>query len=118
MSTRTTHPALPDADVQYPICGACGDETEHDGDSFRCYACRLAFDSNTLQAEYDDELDEPCGAPCTNEYHGDERIKPGWTFACEPCALPQGHTSEHWTPCTPAPIHADAMSAPVREGQK
>lgn len=90
---------LPRADMQYPSCGSCGGETYHDADSFRCDDCRLAFDSNNLEAEYADEEDATCGAACANFWHDDNMIRSGWGYDCGTCILPAGHTSDHFTGC-------------------
>ena len=91
---------LPAAEPQNPSCGACRCETTFD-DGFACFDCGLIFDGDYLDASYIDEDAEPCGHPCGNYWHGPDLIKPGWSYACHPCALPTGHTSDHWTPCEP-----------------
>jgi hypothetical protein len=89
---------LPPAEPQNPSCGACGAETDFDGDSFVCQECQLSFDPNDLTAEYLDPETAPCSYACDNFWH-----LPGQAtvhgFDCEPCALPAGHTSLHWTAC-------------------
>lgn len=93
---------LPSCSIQYPSCGACGCHTDYDGDTFYCDDCRLDYgrgeDGET--ATYRDEEAGPCGTPCDNEWHGPDKIRGGWTYLCQPCALPAGHTSDHWTNCS------------------
>ena len=96
-----THPTNPVASLaaewNYPMCGSCAAETEHDGDYFYCGGCGLDFDPGDLQASYRDEDAKPCDAPCGNTYH---QASPAFPYDCAPCALPSGHTTEdHWNPC-------------------
>ena len=92
MTTRR----LPHCESQYPACGACGDETCHDGGTFYCDECGLDYgdgEDGTV-ATYRDETAPPCDEPCTNDWHGSRDLGP---YECIPCALPKGHTSRHWT---------------------
>jgi len=91
-------PVLPAADWQTPSCGACGSDTEYD-DAFVCHSCGLQFDREDLSASYLDDEIEACGAACDNWWHGDDLIRPGRQYECGTCALPTGHTSDHWTNC-------------------
>ena len=86
---------LPSAEFQNPSCGACFRETRHDGDGFVCGACGLAFDNDDLEASFLDDSHEPCGEPCGDQWHRDKLMP----MKCHPCALPKGHTSDHWTGC-------------------
>lgn len=89
--------SLPKCAVQHPACGACGDDTEHDGDSFYCDGCDLDYgngdDGNEAQFR-DEELPE-CGKPCDNGWHDAEHLD----LECTPCKLPAGHRNWHWTDC-------------------
>lgn len=58
--------------LQYPLCGACHVELDHDGDSFTCPSCRTSWDSNagdgdsgTLYAEWSGE--QPAGEILTED---------------------------------------------------
>lgn len=89
--------SLPVCAVQYPSCGACGGETEHDGDSFYCDDCQLDYgngdDGN--EAQFRDEEILPCGKPCDNTWHGPKHFD----LECTPCRLPATHTDMCWTDC-------------------
>lgn len=104
---------LPMAEVQYPLCGACHEETWHDGDDLRCDGCLLCFDSTTMEASYLDPNEKPCGAPCGNTWHQPNPINLGWGYECQPCALPAGHHDgdpkdyQHWHDCRPVRIGGD-----------
>lgn len=93
---------LPSCAVQSPACGACGADTEHDGDSFVCYDCGLNYGEGRedVPAEYIDEELEPCGRECDNYWHKEGRL--GVVMACEPCKLPAGHKPDCWTDCEAA----------------
>ena len=89
---------LPTCTVQYPSCGACGGDTDYDGDSFYCEGCQLDYgdgEDGTV-ATFLDEGTPACGKPCTNEWH--RTVTPR---DCRPCQLPNTHTGHHWTGCTP-----------------
>lgn len=90
---------LPDAQMQNPACGACGSETSDQGDEYVCEDCQLAFDHDDLDARFLNPDVEPCGRPCDNWWHGDNRIRSGLGFDCGTCHLPAGHVSMHWTGC-------------------
>ncbi len=90
---------LPDAQPQEPSCGACASETYFDGDVFVCEDCQLVFDKDDFSASFLDESVEPCGTPCGNWWHGDNRIKPGIGYDCGTCHLPTGHAGMCWTGC-------------------
>ena len=96
MSDRT----LPTCSVQYPICGACGADCDHDGDTFYCEPCGLDYGEGREDepATFRDGEAPACGEPCNNSWHQDGAM-PEYVFACLPCALPAGHTSDHWTDC-------------------
>jgi len=100
--------ALPSAEHQSPSCGACGSETTFDGDDFVCEDCQLAFEPNYLNASFLNPEAEPCGSPCDNSWHGDHKIKRGFGYDCNPCQLPAGHESFHWTGCQSKPLTAAA----------
>lgn len=104
MSTITDQ--LPMAEMQYPTCGACSGETYHDGDSLRCDDCKLRFDSSSLEAEYNNEDDEACGASCGNFWHGPGRIRDEYAYDCGTCILPVDHSSAHHTDCKPRKIES------------
>lgn len=93
--------SLPTCSVQYPSCGACHGETQYDGDSFYCEDCCLDYGDgeDSTEATFRDEEAEPCGNPCDNYFHGPHEICEGKGYDCRPCALPDGHTSPHWTNC-------------------
>lgn len=92
--------SLPNCSIQNPSCGACYGETMHDGDSYYCEDCLLDYgDGAETEATFRDEEAEACGNPCSNHWHGPDKIRPGTSYECHPCALPAGHTSDHWTPC-------------------
>lgn len=71
------HPAVrlaaaPQLVLQYPLCGACTVELDHDGDSFVCPSCRTSWDPNagdgdtgTLCADWSGE--QPPGEVLTEE---------------------------------------------------
>lgn len=93
--------SLPAAVPRMPDCGVCGKETwsDGDGDVYRCEDCALLFDQDTLHPRFADPTAPLCGAPCVNRWHEPNRIRPGVTFTCRGCALPDGHESNHWTGC-------------------
>lgn len=91
--------ALPAAEHQSPACGACGAETWFDGDSFICDDCQLQFDPENLGASFLDSDAEACGKPCDNTWHGDNKIRLGIGYDCNPCQLQTGHKSLCWTGC-------------------
>jgi|SRR5699024_10387978 len=35
----------------YPTCPRCYEETDHDGDSFRCYGCKVSWNPNNQDDE-------------------------------------------------------------------
>ena len=86
---------LPGCIVQYPACGCCGSDTEHDGDSFYCDDCGLDFGrgDESEPAEFRDEEEQACGKACDNSWH------PSLGLTCGPCLLPASHTSDCWTGC-------------------
>ena len=88
---------LPQGEYQYPVCGACGDELDHDG-GFYCESCGLSYDDE-LHPSYTDDTAPPCGKPCTNEWHAIAATRQDTRIRCYPCALPKGHTSSCWTGC-------------------
>lgn len=93
---------LPRAEVQHPACGACFRETWNNGDALVCDDCQLRFNPVHLEASYLDEDAEPCGKPCTNDWHGPHLIKNGYGYECSPCTLPDTHKTgglSHWCPC-------------------
>lgn len=93
---------LPSCSVTYPTCGACYEETAHDGDDFYCGPCGLTYgDGGENEAEFIEPQDDPCARPCTNPHHEAHNIRANLSFNCEPCKLPAGHTSDCWTDCTP-----------------
>ena len=98
-----SEPSLPAARRLPPACGACGVDTERDHESFVCESCGLRFDRTSLAASYLDQFARPCGQPCSNWWHGDDRIQQGVRFECGSCVLPAGHESGHWTGCTRKP---------------
>jgi hypothetical protein len=97
--------SLPAATRENPACGACGRETEFDGDDFACYECQLTFDPSYLEASFLDPEQPVCGEPCSNYWHTDEaKLRPGHHYVCATCELPKGHGSEHWTDCQVVPV--------------
>jgi hypothetical protein len=94
---------LPPAELQYPTCGACKAETSHDGDSFACYDCGLAFSEGDLTAQYINPDAKMCGSPCDNFWHRPGKIA-GMAFDCGTCQLPTGHASHHYTNCAASRI--------------
>lgn len=98
--------SLPVCSIQYPTCGACGGETEWDCDGICCKPCGLYYGKgeDQTEAEFLDETDEPCGKPCDNYWHGDEKITSKYRYECTACKLPEGHTSDHWSDCKPVRI--------------
>ena len=90
---------LPSATQESPICSACGNETTFD-DGLVCFHCCLTFDAD-LVPSFMDDYDETCAAPCSNGWHKPHAIRKDITYDCQPCALPRGHTSNHWTGCVP-----------------
>ena len=95
-----TGPILPACSIQSPSCGACGEETSHDGDVFYCWPCELDYGDGAdgTTATYRSPDTPPCGRPCTNEWH--TSLGP---YDCTPCQLPAGHKAAHWTACLPSP---------------
>lgn len=106
--------SLPDAKPQNPACGCCGVETDelYLEDEFACQDCGLVFDALTNEAAFLASETPTCGAPCDNTWHRPHAITHGVGFACNPCQLPLGHTSMHWTGCAEVSIgdHLDAYS--------
>ena len=90
---------LPDATYPHPTCGTCGSETVLECGTFFCYECDLTFDPDDLTATYRDPAAEACSHPCENTWHQPHAIKQGHGYDCQPCALPAGHESLHWTGC-------------------
>lgn len=101
--------SLPNAEHRTPACGACGGDAEcEEPGVFTCEDCRLDFTGPDLVAEFRNDSDETCGEPCDNWWHGPERIRRKVDFQCNPCALPKGHTADHWTGCRSVLIEGDA----------
>lgn len=94
---------LPLCSVQYPACGSCGGETDHDGDSFYCDECGLDYGDgdDCTPATFRDEEEERCANPCDNQWHNSIDIGP---YDCGICQLPASHKGSHWTNCKPT-IH-------------
>jgi hypothetical protein len=92
--------SLPTCKVQNPACGACGMDTDFDGDSFACYDCGLNYfeGDDYTEAEFLEEV-SACGVECSNGWHK----TPSFDLACEPCKLPKGHKSMCWTDCKDKP---------------
>ncbi|UXE05419.1 hypothetical protein SEA_RENNA12_68 [Arthrobacter phage Renna12] len=86
---------LPSCIVQSPACGACGSDTEHDGDSFVCFDCGLNYGEGREDepATFLDEELPACGKACDNSWH------PTLGLTCGECKLPEGHKSDCWTDC-------------------
>lgn len=96
--------SLPHAEHQYPSCGACGGDTDRDGDDYYCDDCGLTFVGNDLTPEFRDPDDSVCGVPCGNTWHRPGALWKGTTFDCGTCELPKGHASPfHWTDCKTRP---------------
>lgn len=96
-------PNLPYCRAQNPACGACGSDTDFDGDVFVCWGCCLNYGDGEDEtvAEFLDEETAACNIPCSNFWHGDNMIAKGGGYDCNPCALPNGHENMHWTNCQP-----------------
>lgn len=47
---------LPDLTIQYPICGGCGHEVDHDGESFVCYRCLVTWPTNASDGDKADHF--------------------------------------------------------------
>lgn len=92
---------LPYCTTQNPACGACGLDTTLDDDRFICDECGLNYGAGDGygRAEFLNEEAQVCGAACSNDWHGDGKIRREWSYNCHPCRLPEGHTSDHWTDC-------------------
>lgn len=83
-----------------PACDACGGETTSEDVDWTCQDCGIYWDPEDLStAHYLDDTTPACGESCPGtHYTGDGR----WTWTCQPCNLPAGHTSRpHHHPCTP-----------------
>ena len=93
---------LPTCSVRYPTCGACGCETDHDGDTYYCDLCGFDYGdgADDTTATYRAPDADPCGEPCSNSWHGSRDLGP---YDCTPCQLPAGHKAAHWTACRPSP---------------
>lgn len=85
-------------------CQHCLGELDHDGDNYTCANCRVYFSESTTEAYYLDDDAAPCAqpypypTPVHDHYvdrHGTDRAYVRHDF---PCALPSGHTSEHYHP--------------------
>lgn len=89
---------LPTVTVIHPLCGACQNSTQHDGESFWCDVCGLDYGDGTRDtpATFRDEDEAPCGVACGNQWHNGPD-----PHDCTPCQLPAGHMSVHWTACAP-----------------
>lgn len=104
--SRVEPQGMPSCRMQYPLCGACDEETTHDGDSLICDPCRLDYGTGedgttaSYSFSYDDDP-QPCGAACAEEYHADSYRSKGslYVYVCVTCVLPAGHTSDHYAPC-------------------
>ena len=88
---------LPYAEHQFPLCGACGGETWHDGDVLRCDDCGLDYGDGNRAALYLDDAAEPCGTAYVFG-HGRVRLPVGDPYQYTDCPLPRGHVSEHYHP--------------------
>ena len=95
----TGKPNLPACSPQYPRCGACADELDHDGDVLYCEACRLDYPDHTGDgaADYRHEDDEPCGEP-PDESDAAFYARVPYPMRLMPCALPAPHTSDCYHP--------------------
>ena len=93
---------LPTCSFHHPTCGACGTETDYDGDSYFCDLCDLDYGDGTddTTATYYTPDAKPCGARCRNPWHGSPSLGP---YDCTPCQLPAGHKAAHWSACRPSP---------------
>ena len=87
---------LPGAIMHNPNCGACHEETQHDGDDFYCEGCGIGYSSRDPEQPgwYRDEETTPCGATSTNESYEKLHANSRWyRFINHPCPLPRGHAS-------------------------
>lgn len=84
-----------------PTCGACGDETDWDGDSFVCYTCGLDYGDGKdgTPASYIDPSARRCGRPCGRKWHK-QLVQ---ISTCGTCVLPNGHGDECYTDCQVVP---------------
>lgn len=84
---------LPYPIATYPLCGACEQETSHDGDSFVCEPCGLDYGegSESDRAKFLDPGTSECGAISISAA---DWGRLGITES--PCSLPNGHRSSHW----------------------
>jgi len=95
--------SLPSCSYNYPSCGSCYGDLRYEDTSFYCEECQLDYGDgdDETQATFIDPEAKPCGKPCSNYWHGDHKLGKGYGYECGKCELPEGHTSECWTQCTP-----------------
>lgn len=99
-TTTEREARLPEASPSNPECGACGDETEFDGDDFTCDDCGLWFNTSTMRPSLADPDAPACGASCDHDAEDREMAaRRLYAYQCEPCALSEGHASPHWNGC-------------------
>jgi hypothetical protein len=85
---------LPGASVSYPSCGACHEDTEHDGDEFYCDGCGIAYASSDPEApgHFRDEEQPVCGTISTKAPYEKIHTNGQWyRFIEHVCPLPKGH---------------------------
>lgn len=99
-----TRPAPGELYYRCPDCAICGKETDADGDSFRCYACRCHW---SMRGGDDGEWDDP-SEPICPKILTHEAIP---VFSGR-CLLGEGHKGEHSNGNTTW----DAKTLPYRRG--
>jgi hypothetical protein len=93
-----TRPTPPPLELLNPLCGLCGNSTEHVGEEFACSSCGITWPDRQIGSE-NGEWDEPDAERCPSV---DGRYLPGgcWEkFAhssdIRQCWFADGHSGEH-----------------------
>lgn len=88
-------PTPPELDFPYPPCSICGEDTYHDGDSFRCDPCGAIW-SGTGPGEWMEPELEVCGA--TRKPFDRDYLEPKYEklrHYLDYCIREKGHDGPH-----------------------
>lgn len=89
-------PAPPELEHRYPLCPLCGEECDHDGDSFCCNPCGAYWPSDTGRGEWNEPETKVCTSTCKpfdrpNLSAEHESIRHNVAH----CILPADHDGDH-----------------------
>lgn len=97
--TATVRPLPPPLQVQYPLCGICGNETSHDGEHWQCENCKAFWRADGTEGERAGNWDYPDAERCPSI---DGRYLTGGCWSrnsydatLRQCLLDAGHTGDH-----------------------